>query len=201
MTTVQLWYDYEPCLDGALRMFAGHAAISPDACAGLFEEGVRRVAFKDPVDLGSPAALDALILVRELTGFGFAVDWQVRLPNAYDANWRLLSHLFPPSRTQPDPEVQRTWRRDYHFFKCVYRRGPGFLQIRDRRTGSLRKMTIKDPGARRVVDRLVAGAPVRELPSGVLNGLTKAGLVGVLGERAWWLPYRARGWPLSPDII
>jgi hypothetical protein len=201
MTTVQLWRDYEPCLGGAERMLVGRASISAEACPTLFEEGVRRVVLEETVDLGSARAFDALILVRELTGLGFAVDWRVRLPEQYGANWQLLSHLYPPSQTLPDPDVQRTWQSNYHFFKCVYRRGPGFIQVRDRRPGSLRRMTIKDASARQAVDRLLGGADVRELPTGILSGLTKAGLVGVLGERAWWLPYRARNWPLCPDLV
>ena len=201
MTTVQLWRDYEPCLDGNERMFVGRASISPDTCPDLFEEGVRRVVLEAPVDLTSPMALDALILVRELTGASIAVDWRVRFPAAHGGNWRLLSHLFPPSQTLPDPDVQRTWRGDYHFFKCVYRRGPGFFQVRDRRSGSLRRMTIKDDAARQVIDSLLRGVAVRDVPTGILSSLTKPGLVGVLGERAWWLPYRAERWPLGSEII
>ncbi|WP_242902309.1 DUF5825 family protein [Actinomadura terrae] len=194
-----LWRDYEE-LDRP-GVCAGTTAVSgpaAEASQALFEDGVRRVALDDLVDLSSASDVPTLVLVRELTAYGIAVDWRVRL----DAGgWRDLSHLFPPGEVAGDEEAHRGWRDGYHFFKCVYRRGPGFLQVRDRRSGVLRRITIDGPAHRAAVDDLLEGCPVSALPPAVLRDLATMRLVHLLDGTAWWLPCRVRQWPSGKSVL
>lgn len=198
--TVALWRDYEELERPGV--FAGTAAVPvPAAEAGraFFEDGVRRVALIDTVDLGrAAAAVRALVLLRELTGYGIAVDWRLRL----DAGrWRPLSHLYPPGEVIGAEDVRLEWRNGYHFFKCAYRRGPGFLQVRDRRSDVLRNITIDGPAHRAAIDDLLEGCPASAVPPPILRDLTTMGLVHLLGGTAWWLPYRARRWPAGKNVL
>ncbi|MEO3811505.1 DUF5825 family protein [Sphaerisporangium sp. B11E5] len=201
--TVTLWRDYEE-LDRP-GMFAGTAVVSgpaADESRVFFESGVRRVALSDTVDLeiagGQAAAVRTLVLVRELTGHGIAVDWRLRLGAE---RWRPLSHLYPPAEVVGAEDVRREWRDSYHFFKCVYRRGPGFLQVRDRRSEILRKVTVDGPVHRAAIDHLLEGCPASAIPPPILRDLTTMRLVHLLGGTAWWLPYRVRQWPAGKKVL
>jgi hypothetical protein len=202
--TVTLWRDYEE-LDRP-DVFAGTAVVSvpaAEASRALFEDGVRRVALVDAVDLaasagGQAAAVRTLVLVRELTGYGIAVDWRLRLGGE---RWRPLSHLYPPSEVIGAEDLRREWRNSYHFFKCAYRRGPGFLQIRDRRSGALRKITVDGAVHRAAIDDLLEGCPASAVPPSILRDLTTMRLVHLLGGTAWWLPYRVRQWPAGRSVL
>jgi hypothetical protein len=203
MTQVALWRDYEE-LDRP-GMFAGTAVVTVPAAKAsreFFEGGVRRIALIDAVDLtsadGQPAAVRALILVRESTGYGIAVDWRLRLGAE---RWRPLSHLYPPDEVIGAEDVRREWRNGYHFFKCAYRRGPGFLQVRDRRSDVLRKITVDGPAHRAAVDDLLEGCPASAVPPSILRDLTTMRLVHLLGRTAWWLPCRVRQWPAGKSTL
>ncbi|TDD63705.1 DUF5825 family protein [Actinomadura rubrisoli] len=200
---VTLWRDYEE-LDRP-GVFAGSAVVSvPAAEAGraLFEDGVRRIALVDAVDLasagGQAAAVRAFVLVRELTGYGIVVDWRLRLGAE---RWRPLSHLYPPGEVIGDEDARLQWRNGYHFFKCAYRRGPGFLQVRDRRSDVLRKITVDGAAHRAAIDDLLEGCPASAVDPPILRDLTTMRLVQLLGDMAWWLPYRARQWPAGKSAL
>ncbi|GAP46682.1 DUF5825 family protein [Streptomyces azureus] len=58
----------------------------------------------------------------------------------------MFSHLFPPSVLEGPrcDEVVTVRRARYHVGRCFLRRGPGFVQIRDRRHTGLRRLTVSD---------------------------------------------------------
>lgn len=174
--------------------------------AGLYHGGVRRVAFSQPVDLTphtDPATLvQAMILLRELTSWGIAVDWVARFDDP--EVWRRLNHLYPPAAMPGHPDEDRVlddWRNTFYLCKCVYRHGPGFIQVRDRRAGELVRFTIDEPEYFAAIDTLLDGAPVDVVPAHVLNDLVAEGLAGVVGHLAWWLPYRVRRWPWPALVV
>lgn len=155
----------------------------------------------DVVDLAAPtspaATVRALVLVRELTSHAVAVDWRVR--PARDTDWRLLGHLYPPGEVigvgPHGADVQREWAATFFLCRLVYRHGPGFVQVRDRRSGDLSCLTVDDPDYLAAIETLRAGAPVASVPEEILSDFVGEGLVGVVGDLAWWLPYRVRHWP------
>ena len=174
---------------------------------GLFRDGLRRVAFSHPVDLtggmDEPTLVRAMLLLRELTSWGVAVDWRLR-PGEHTEVWRRLNHLYPPAELIGQPDAQEaldTWRETFYLCKCVYRRGPGFIEVRDRRNGTLSRFVIDDPAYLAAVEALIGGAPAASVPAGILEDFAAEGLAGIAGGSAWWLPYRVRRWPWPSMIV
>jgi hypothetical protein len=184
------------------------AADSRVTAAALFTRGARRVTFDGVIDLIQPDVADtirALTLIRDLTSFGIVIDWQLRAEPHSD-HWRELSHLYPPTRliqdrpgSAADPSLD--WRRGYYLAKCVTRRGPGLLQIRDRRWGGLRRIGLTKPEFLGAIALLQGGVPVSEVPPQVYADLRAARLIARVGDMAWWLPYQVRRWPSSASLI
>ncbi len=111
--------------------------------------------------------------------------------------WRPLNHLQPPLVLSgpPDPEqTLRTWREEHYLCKCLWRQGPGFVQIRDRRWGELHRFTVDEPDYQEAIALLADGAPAAAVPAAILEDFRSEQLVGDVGEMVWWLPYRVRRW-------
>lgn len=175
--------------------------------AKLYADGVRRVALDQPVDLTGtmqPTSLVwTMLLLRELTSWGLVVDWQLRV-GRFTQIWQRLNHLYPPSEIvdQPDSEtVLADWRGTFYLCKCVYRFGPGFAEVRDRRNGVLSRFVIDAPDYLAAMRLLVDGTTKSEVPGHVLADLVDEGLAGVADDLAWWLPYRVHRWPWPAMIV
>ncbi|MGI5479063.1 DUF5825 family protein [Streptomyces lavendofoliae] len=204
---VLAWRDYDPEACELPGMFLGELAL-PGPAEGeserLWHLGARRVRLPGVVDLaGTPdadraaAAVGALCLVRDLTARAVLVEWDLRLDPAAGEGWRVLSHLQPPRRIEgPDgaDDALREWRRGHYLCKCLWRKGPGFVQIRDRRWGELRRFTADEPEYERAIETLAHGAPARSVPRAVLDDFRGEDLVLDVGPLAWWLPYRISRW-------
>ncbi|MFH8791130.1 DUF5825 family protein [Streptomyces sp. NPDC017941] len=202
--TLLAWRDYDPAACELPGMFLGEVPLPGPAkgeAARLWELGARRVRLPAPVDLTAteePAAvLHALSLVRDLTARAVMVEWDLRLAPDAGETWRVLSHLQPPAALlgpKSAEESLRSWRRGHYLCKCLWRKGPGFLQIRDRRWGELRRFTADEPEYERAVDLLDHGARADTVPQAALDDFRSEQLVLDVGEYAWWLPYRVSRW-------
>lgn len=177
-----------------------------DVAGRYFAQGTRHVTIDAVVDLADPVdewrVVRTLVLVRDLTSYAIAVDWRLRLGGPLGC-WPLLSHLAAPTELlNPDgSEILDTWRRLHFIDKCVFRRGPGFVQVRDRRRQRLDRFTIDTPEYLAAMDRLIDGAPISHVPHTILTEFISEGLVQQVGEIAWWLPYRLRRWPIPSMTI
>ncbi|MFI6603917.1 DUF5825 family protein [Nonomuraea sp. NPDC050536] len=164
----------------------------------LFQRGCRKVSITKPLDLrqGSDAsrAAEALMLVRELTGIGIFVDWTLQVDKGFA--WKTLSHLFPPAAVDgaEDGAVEQ-WLQAFRMGRLAYRRGPGFIQVRDLRWGGVRRYTIDKRQYLEVAEALDAGAPIDDIPPRVLSNLVSSRLVMPVGSLVCWLPMRMRRWP------
>lgn len=202
-----LWRDHTTALRHVPGLFAGHQVLGADAASdarALFERGVRRVELPEPVDLACPGdgrtAVRALVAVRELTSWGIVVSWRLVVASGW-TDWPSLGHLSPPVEIAgiPDGEsVAADLQRDFFLAKCLYREGPGFIEVRDRRSSALSRIIIDDPGYRDAVRDLEHGALVSDVPEDILAALEGECLVVRVGEYACWLPYRVRRWPHPP---
>lgn len=173
----------------------------------LYRDGVRRVTLSRPVDLSGGMDRRTLVwtmlLLRELTSWGITADWQLR-PGEHAEVWQRLNHLFPPGALLGHPEAEEIladWRQTFYLCKCIYRRGPGFVEVRDRRNGSLSRFIVDDPAYLAAIEVLIDGAPASQVPADVLNAFVEEGLAGLAGDLAWWLPYRVRRWPWPSMIV
>ncbi|MFG2635413.1 DUF5825 family protein [Streptomyces sp. NPDC048362] len=203
---VLAWRDHDAQARTLPGMSLGRVPLTPDAGAAerLWSMGARRAELDIPVDLdacgpaAARAAIDRLCLVRDLTARAVQVDWDLRLPTSHgDQTWKVLSHLQPPRTVSglTDPETAlRAWRTRHYLCKLVWRQGPGFLQIRDRRWGDLRRFTADDPRYPTAVARLDRGAHRSDIAPDILEELTAEHLVLTAGDLVWWLPYRVARW-------
>ena len=153
----------------------------------------------DPVlELGGDpeATLRAVARLREVALLGPQVSWRGRLTGAIDI--ALLCHLPPPEALEHgDAEG---WRATYRYGSCYYRRGPGFIEIKDARDPStvLRSM-LDTPDMVGAFTACLAPVVVAGLPEAqreIIARLTDRGLVLTAGGRAVALPYRMSKWPV-----
>jgi hypothetical protein len=208
--TLLLWRDHDVDVLAEPGMAVGEMPATGDPiglAADLYRQGVRRVGLSRPVDLthgmDHRTLVWAMILLRELASWSVAADWQLRLGAHIDI-WQRLNYLHPPTDLLDEPEadeILRTWRETFYLCKCVYRQGPGFVEVRDRRNGSLSRFVVDDPAYLAAIDTLLGGAPADELPAEVIDVFVDEGLAGQAGDLAWWLPYRVRRWPWPSMIV
>jgi hypothetical protein len=117
-------------------------------------------------------------------------------------------HLQPPvelllpagASTDPDRALAE-WRDGFYLDMCTYRRGPGFVQIRDRRTGKLNLITVDDPAYLAVLAELDTGTRLSGADLEIAREFAAEGLVVNIGVTLVWLPYRLRRWPLPSLIV
>jgi hypothetical protein len=212
--SISAWRDYDQAAV-AFRdsMSMGSWPLTADSRVSaddLFADGARQVAVHETIDADSADArsvVQALTFVRDLTACGLVVDWKLRIGAAHQ-DWRELSHLYPPASVAldgsdgaGDAAAREAWASSYVITKLVARRGPGMLQIRDRRWGGLRNVTITSPEFLAAIARMEYGAPADEIPGRILSKLRSTQLVGLAGDLAWWLPYRVRRWAVAFRIV
>ncbi|GGP56842.1 hypothetical protein GCM10010278_37460 [Streptomyces melanogenes] len=58
----------------------------------------------------------------------------------------------------------RSCERGHHLCKCLRRQGSGFVQIRDRRWGDLRRFAADEPEYQEVIESLAYLAPADSVP-------------------------------------
>ncbi|MEV4194663.1 DUF5825 family protein [Streptomyces toxytricini] len=201
---VEAWRDY----DAAARVLPGMRLDLPEPGGATAREdaerlhaaGARCVRLPEPVEVcagAGPRSARALALVRELTGRAVAVEWTARCGDGCAASGK-LGHLYPPEEVERAAAgAARAWREAYFPGKCVFRRGPGFVEVRDRRFGALELFTIDEPPFLAAIGVLRDGAAAGAVPEGVLAELEGARLVSWSGGRAWWLPLAVHRWPFG----
>jgi hypothetical protein len=155
-----------------------------------------------PLRAGWPDTVAAVALLRDCAAAALRVRWRVAA--GHDLDPAALYHL-PPPAGPPGAALDR-WRRAHRYGSCHYRRGPGFIQVKDSR----------DPGAAPVV--LMADHPdlvatfLRCLDPTPMADLDQVGrdavdllaaerLVLVTGGLALTLPHRMRRWPVPYNAV
>jgi hypothetical protein len=200
--TVRLWRDHDPVVRLVPGVAMGERRITADwaeVAVELYRQGARYARIAEPVELCATGPAGPLILLRELTARGLAVDWTARCADGCDADL-LLRHLWPPS-TVDGTEAAGEWARTFFPCKCVYRHGPGFVEVRDRRFGSLELFTIDEPEHLAAIGALAGGAPNGAVPAAVRAELGAARLLGEHRGLLWWLPARVYRWPFPPLLV
>ncbi|MEU8994400.1 DUF5825 family protein [Streptomyces caniferus] len=212
--TLAAWRDYDEDACTLPGMSLGELDLTgppEEYAARLWELGVRRVRIAEEIDLtdvGDPEAaahaVRRLCLIRDLTARAVLVQWRLRLPAEPGDGWRELSHLQPPrTLTGPVDEAAALsqWRNEHYLCKCLWREGPGFVQIRDRRWGNLRRFTADEPDYRKAIGQLSYGAPLSAVPEAVAADFLEERLISRTGPLLWWLPYRVNRWIQEAMVI
>ena len=202
--TVELWKDYDADARVLRGMAMGtHRLDGPwvTQVADLYAAGARYARLAEPVQLcaGGPwQSANALMFIRELTARGFAVNWIAHCRDGCDDD-QLFSHLYPPMRVLPN--ATRTWRERFFPGKCAYRYGPGFVEVRDRRSGVLELVTISEKSHMDAIAALIEGVPVADIPVEVRDDFAAARLTAERAGRLWWLPNRMYRWPYPALLV
>ncbi len=198
---VELWLDYDPAVQRLPGIALGPRTLhgpARDDVTALHRSGVRCLRLLEPVTLCRDApetAAYALLLVREATSQGLAVLWTARCEDGCAADG-LFHHLYPPEQVLGTAApITADWRAGYFPSRCVFRRGPGFVEVRDRRFGTLELFTIDEPEHLAQIGALTEGTPAGRLPAAVRRDFAEAGLITEQAGLAWWLPMRVRRWP------
>lgn len=208
LDSLQVWRDHDAAalrLGESMRLDSLVPVADAGVLAGdLFDAGGRLVVLGEIVDfddLGDVAAVRFVALLRELTSYGIAVEWRLRVTSG-DTRWRDLWHLFPPSQVLlPAGASGRTWefwRRQFYYGLCLARRGPGVIEVRDRREGKLRCLRFTAPPHLAEIGRLEQGAIASSLDAELLAEFESARVVLAIGDMRLWLPCRYRRPPLWP---
>jgi hypothetical protein len=206
--TALLWRDHDERVNAAIdSMCLGEYRFRLDSQAGaadVYGLGARLVELPTLVDLSGamPAewAVRTVALIRDLTAQGVNVAWRLRLGKVVD--WHVLSHLWPPREiVGRQAGMVAEWRRTHYLGKCVYRQGPGFVQVRDRRDGELTKFTIDADDHLTTIEPLLQGAATQTIPADVFADYATEDLLMQVGEFAVWLPYRVRRWPIPSMVV
>ncbi|SCL25102.1 hypothetical protein GA0074692_1896 [Micromonospora pallida] len=205
---VELSRDYDPVAARLPGMALGArdlAGACGPAAAGWYREGARYARLPAPVDLcpdADAASARALVLIRELTAHGMAVDWTARCHDGCHGDG-LFAHLYPPTRVDGDPHgaTAAGWRDGFFPSRCVHRRGPGFVEVRDRRFGPLEVITVDEPEHLAAVAAAAEGVDRERVPAEVRHDLVGARLLVERAGHLWWLPTRAYRWPFPALIV
>lgn len=172
----------------------------------LYESGKRCVELSEPVSLRSPSACDlrALDFVRVATARGLLVRWHLRTGRRPDPELvaRDLTHLQPPLSLDGARSEERLaeWRRRFYVGRCVWRRGPGFIQIRDRRDGVLQLFDLAEDAYVNAVFQLEK-QQVQDVDAEVLEAMRGERLVLRLGGQDWWAPVQIDRWPVPSMVL
>jgi hypothetical protein len=186
-------------------MYLGEVEFADDpaqTASDVVARGALHVGLPGPVVIGHGdpiCARDnvrALTQVRELTGRGISVDWELDL-GAEAGQWQLFSHLYPPrSLAGTDgAAILDRWRRSWHMNKCGYRRGEGFIEIVDLRRGTQRRIVMRKTHEAKLAS-LLKGAPLSDFHQEEIESFIKSGLVHRVNTLLWWMPARITRWPV-----
>jgi hypothetical protein len=94
------------------------------------------------------------------------------------------------------------WRRSHRFGQCTYRRGPGFVAIRDiRPEGPHRRVLIEAEWAYAFITLLAGERPADPLAAELLDELVRADLAVRLATGHHVLPVRLHRWPIPYNDV
>ena len=143
------------------------------------------------------STLAFLRLLRDAMSQGVAITWRGSIDPRIDTS--LLHHLPPPTRCSPAFD---DWRSSHRPGLCYYRRGPGFVNVKDVRSAEAAvrfSIDVDDDGGDDPITTLEGVCGVEDLSArgrSLLDELTRERLALRLGEFATLLPYRMRRWPV-----
>jgi Family of unknown function (DUF5825) len=206
-----VWRDHE---EEALRlgesMRLDSVALDADAdllAGSVFDAGGRLVVINEVIDFDDLDPVNSIgffELLRELTSYGISVSWRMKT-SRNDTRWRDLWHLFPPSEVEISGgtagETWEFWRQKFYYGLCTMRRGPGIIEVRDRRLGRIRRLGFTSPQHLEAIERLERGASASSVAPDVLAEFEDARVVMAIGDLRLWLPCRTRRSPLSPIVF
>jgi hypothetical protein len=171
------------------------------------ESRSRPLTLLGPIRLGADPDLDvvALRLLAEATSGHVDLHWEL----GGEPPWplRAVVHLRPPigAANAAGRRFATRWAELFRFGLCTYRRGPGFVALRDIRPDGERLRTVADGRWATAFETLLStpACPNGDAASRqLLDELHTAGLALRLdGGRHVLLPFRLRRWPIPYSAV
>lgn len=162
---------------------------SPDIAA-VVARG-QRLVIAEPFTFGGNDDSRMLALLAIASTRLIDIDWQLSSVPPWPV--RTLVHL-PPPRSGISCADQ--WRASYRFGLCAYRRGPGFVQIRDVRPDGEHIRVRMDGEWAEAFETLTTGTSALSKSERLLADLIDAGLALSLLDGHHVPPTRLRRWPI-----
>jgi hypothetical protein len=177
------------------------AELTASAPAEVAAAGYERVVIEEPVRAGASIDEDLRLLrfLREATSHTLRLDWVLAGRPLVEP--RNLAHLVPPARgIGPDAvECALAWRAAYRYGTFHYRRGPGFVTVKDvRPDGPTSHLTVDGASAAQFL-ALAEATTLAELDEAATEALADAveyGLAVRGRNTVLLLPFRMRHWPV-----
>lgn len=151
-----------------------------------------------PVDWDDPeAAAGAVAWLRDSLSEGELPRWRaVGLPAAQVP---LLVHLPPP---ESGGDEHARWRSAFRRGLCYFRRGPGFVQVKDVRDPTSSAGFVLDvPEVIEVFLRCLRPTPATGVDADAAEVLLHERLLLRVGDQLVTLPYRMRRWPVPAMAV
>lgn len=141
------------------------------------------------------AALQVIADVRDAMSAGRILGW--RAETIPPAAAPLLWHLPPPSGVGQE---LRDWRARFRAGLCYYRRGPGFVQVKDvREPDDAAGIVLDQPAVLGVFSRCLRPTSLADLDPAegdAAEALLAERLLLRIADEVLVLPYRMRRWPV-----
>jgi hypothetical protein len=155
---------------------------------------------------GEPAGTArAVEFLREQAGADLTVGWRGRLAGPLDLT--LLHHLPPPEALEgaDGPAEAACWREAYRLGACHFRRGPGFIQVKDSRDPRFTaKFMLDEPGLVAAFTTCLRPTSLAELGPALRDAaltLHRERLLLLIGDLAVTLPTRMLRWPVPCHAV
>jgi hypothetical protein len=177
------------------------AELTASAPAETAAAGYERVVIEEPVRVGEDIDEDLRLLrfLREATTQTLRLEWTLTGRPLVEP--RNLTHLVPPVRGvgSAAAECVAAWRAAYRYGSYHYRKGPGFVTVKDiRPDGETVRLTIEGDSAEQF-STLAEASTLAELDPAAIDALGDAvdyGLALRGTETLLLLPFRMRRWPV-----
>lgn len=182
----------------------GESWPSEEEIARLIKVSVSEVYIKHPITISQQDAqrsLEFIRFLRDAISYGLQIEWKSIFKKS--ANIRYFIHLPPPS----SGIKSRVWNREYSYGKMFWRKGPGFILIKDMRSVSKQTRYIFDDMASlEAFQNIQTPIHLSEMQysskiKDAIHEFISEGIALQIGEYILALPYRMRNWPIPYTAI
>lgn len=182
-----------------------NTAFGFDYSSALAKQALRNhdatIEIKGRVDLCDPDEIDirTLAVLRDLMSFRVKPIWHLICPT--DLDLRPFYFIFPPQSINGKQFSASEWMSEFRYGLLYWRKGPGFVSVRDGRDNSVTEATLT-AGTFLDAFRLAQyGCCEDTLDLVRVKPLVDDKIIERIGSHLLVLPYRMIYWPIPCNVI
>ncbi|WP_373278592.1 DUF5825 family protein [Alicyclobacillus shizuokensis] len=143
--------------------------------------------------------LNTIRFLRDAMSLGIRISWYLITDGALDL--QAIYHIQPPRSINGGKQEIQEWRRMYHYGAFYWRKGPGFVLVKDTRNPDASAQFVIDE--RELLDAFeLCLVPVKTgLVTKRITDLVNEGIILEFCGHYLTLPYRVLSWPVPYDSI